>query len=141
MAGVFCPHAARTLPAPCLHAVRPSSKFNEADRALMKARRRGLEGWCSTPTTSRSACTGSWRAEAGSANAGAGALFRCSCGKPAHRSNSRGSAGLDRAFPITGNLKGQVQLFCGYGESLNDYRFRQTRVGWAFRWWSVVDGF
>jgi phospholipase A1 len=42
---------------------------------------------------------------------------------------SRGSGELEYAFPLAGNLRGQLQLFSGYGESLIDYNFRQTRLG------------
>jgi phospholipase A1/A2 len=42
---------------------------------------------------------------------------------------SRGSAEVEWAFPVAGNLRGHVQLFSGYGESLIDYNFRQTRLG------------
>lgn len=108
----------------------------------MKARRRGLEGWCSDSDCKLLGLHGHIATRGGDLQTpGPAPLFRCSCGKPAQRSNPRGSAGPDRAFPITGKLKRQVQLFCGYGESLIDYKFRQTRVGWAFRWWSGVDGF
>ncbi|NDI86193.1 phospholipase A [Undibacterium crateris] len=42
---------------------------------------------------------------------------------------SRGSVQLDWAFPLLTGLHGYVQIFSGYGESMIDYNFRQTRVG------------
>lgn len=50
--------------------------------------------------------------------------------------SARGSALVDYAFPLgsrsvsgVGALRGHVQLFTGYGQTLLDYNFRQTTVG------------
>lgn len=44
-------------------------------------------------------------------------------------SRSRGSLGLDYAFPISSYLKAHLQVFHGYGASMIDYNHKQTRVG------------
>lgn len=44
-------------------------------------------------------------------------------------SDSRGAVGLDYSFPLYGKLKGYLQYFYGYGDSLIDYDARTQRVG------------
>lgn len=40
-----------------------------------------------------------------------------------------GSVQLDVRFPIVSDLRGYLQVFSGYGESMIDYNFRKTSIG------------
>ncbi|MDF1524969.1 MAG: phospholipase A [bacterium] len=45
------------------------------------------------------------------------------------RRDNRGAVEVGWSYPLKGRMKGYVQVFDGYGESLIDYDYRMTRVG------------
>ncbi|AUD01385.1 phospholipase A [Spirosoma pollinicola] len=49
---------------------------------------------------------------------------------------NRGQVQFDWTFPVTGNLRGDLQILHGYGETLIDYNHKQTTIGVAV---SLVD--
>ncbi|NVD71682.1 phospholipase A [Duganella sp. BJB1802] len=46
--------------------------------------------------------------------------------------NGRGALQAGWAYPVVANLKGYLQLFNGYGQSLIDYNYKQKSVGAGF---------
>lgn len=47
------------------------------------------------------------------------------------KNGGRGSIQLNWVFPVINNLRGQLQVFEGYGETLQDYNHRQSTIGLA----------
>ena len=49
------------------------------------------------------------------------------------REENKGAVELDWSFPLTPRVKGFIQYFEGYGESLIEYNHYQKRFGFGFK--------
>ena len=48
------------------------------------------------------------------------------------KNSSRGALEINYSYPFNNQVQGYVQFFHGYGETLLDYDFRNTRIGFGF---------